>query len=383
MRMAQVTPVYPPQRGGTGQVAFEYTERLRRRGHDVQVFTPSYGHTSGDPDYVHRVPPLFHVGNAAFAPALYRRLGGFDLVHLHYPFFGGSEPTVLRKALAGDHALITSYYMDAIASGVKGRFFQMHQAMVLPWVLSRSDRVLVSSIDYARHSALVATAGALDRVETHPFGIDLDRFHPGADPELRGSLGIPAGEPLLLFVGGLDPAHHFKGFPVLVAALQRLAGERWRLLVVGDGALRGSFEALVAAHGLADRVHFAGNVTDAALPACYRAADIHVFPSTGGGEAFGLVAAEAAASGIPTIASNLPGVRTVVLDGETGLLVPPGQHADLSASLRRLIADANLRATLGGQARAHAETAFCWEPLIDRLEETYASAVASHRARAT
>jgi glycosyltransferase involved in cell wall biosynthesis len=364
-------------------VAYEYTERLRRRGHAVQVFTPSYRHTSGDPDYVHRVPPLFHVGNAAFAPALYGRLDGFDLVHLHYPFFGGSEPTVLRKAITGDHALVTSYYMDAIASGVKGRVFQVHQAIVLPWVLSRSDRVLVSSIDYARHSALAAIAGTLERVETHPFGVDLDRFHPGAEPEMRASLGIAADTPVLLFVGGLDPAHHFKGFPALVAALQRLNDLPWHLLVVGDGALRGSFEALVAAHGLASRIHFAGNVTDAALPTWYRAADIHVFPSTGGGEAFGLVAAEAAATGIPTIASNLPGVRTVVLDGESGLLVAPGDHAALAESLRAVIADTNLRTTLGRQARARAETVFCWEPLIDRLEETYASAVASHRAGAT
>ena len=120
------------------------------------------------------------------------------------------------------------------------------------------------------------------------------------------SLGIAPEEPMVLFVGALDPAHHFKGFPVLVDALQGLTGSGWRLVVVGDGSLRASFEILAATHGLAGRVHFAGDVADESLPRYYRLADIHVLPSTARAEAFGLVVLEAAASGAPTIASSLP-----------------------------------------------------------------------------
>jgi glycosyltransferase involved in cell wall biosynthesis len=377
--IAQVSPVYPPDRGGTGAVAFEYTERLRRRGYSVDVFTPRYRDVHGDPEYVHRVPALIRLGNAAFAPTLYRRLDGFDLVHLHYPFFGGSEPTVLRKALTRDHVLVTSYYMDATAGGLKGRIFQWHQALFLRWVLSRSDRLLVSSLDYARHSALATIPGVLERLETHPFGVDLDRFHPGVEPELRAALRIAVDAPVLLFVGGIYPAHHLMGLHLLIDALGSIAELPWHAVIVGDGSSRPGFEGAVAARGLQSRVHFAGNVDDAALPRYYRLADVHLFPSTGAGEAFGLVAVEAAASGVPTVASNLPGVRKVVLDGETGLLAPPGDAANLRHAIATLVQDRARRTQLGRSARNRAETEFAWDPLIDRLEQTYANALAMRR----
>lgn len=378
MKIAQVTPVYPPHRGGTGQVAYEYTERLRQRGHAVHVFTPSYRPVEHDPPFVHRVPSPLHVGNAAFTPALYHRLTGFDLVHLHYPFFGGAEPTVLRKAIKGEHALVLSYYMDATAGGVKGLIFDAHRRVVLPWILSHADRILVSSLDYARTSALAHVKGALERVEAHPFGVDVDRFHPGTEPALRASLGIAPDAPVMLFVGGLDPAHHFKGFPVLVDALHGLHDLPWHLVVVGDGTLRARFEALVHSRSLGDRVRFAGNVSDDALPRYYRLADFHVFPSTARAEAFGLVALEAAATGIPTIASNLPGVRTVVLDRDTGLHVSPHDSSTLREAIRLLLAQHELRLRLGRRARERVESECSWDPLIDRLEQTYHAAVASH-----
>lgn len=377
MRIAHVVPVYPPARGGTGHVAHEYTERLRGRGHSVEVFTPRYHHVERDPPYVHRVRALLRAGNAAFVPSLFRRLRSFPLVHLHYPFFGGAEPTALCRALARDQTLVLSYYMDAVAPGLKGRLFDLHRRVLLPWMLARADAVLVSSTDYAEHSALALVHGALERVEVHPFGVDLERFHPGEERDLRMSLGIAPEEPVVLFVGALDPAHHFKGFPVLVEALQGLTDVRWRLVVVGEGLLRARFETLAASRGLAGRVHFAGDVADEVLPRYYRLADIHVLPSTERAEAFGLVVLEAAASGVPTIASSLPGVRTIVLDGETGLHVPPGDPAGLQAALRVLLDQSDLRRRLGQGARARAVARSSWEPLIDRLDETYRSSAAA------
>ena len=118
--------------------------------------------------YVERAPSALHVGNASVTPSLYHRLSGFDLVHLHYPFFGGAEPTALHKAIGHDHALVLTYHMDAVAHGLKGRLFDLHQRLVLPWILARADAGLVSSIDYAEHSALARVNGAVGRVEVHP-----------------------------------------------------------------------------------------------------------------------------------------------------------------------------------------------------------------------
>jgi len=118
-------------------------------------------------------------------------------------------------------------------------------------------------------------------------------------------------------------------------------------------------------------MHFMGNISDAELPRYYRMADIHLFPSTERAEAFGLVALEAAASGVPCIASDLPGVRSVVLHGETGVLVPPGDAEKLREAIVLLLDQTELRQKFGFSARKRAEAEFAWEPLISKLVETY------------
>lgn len=379
--IAQIVCTYPPYRGGMGQVAFEYTERLRARGYNVHVFTTRQHAAVEDPEYVHRLPSILHVGNAGVMPSLYRRLSGFDLVHLHYPFYGGAEPVIVRKALRHNQGLVMTYHMDATASGLKGALFGAHRRILLPWIVGRADRILASSDDYLKTSALAEIDGTFDRVEIHPFGIDLDRFHPGTDDEFKRRLGARVDVPTFLFVGGLDSAHHFKGLSVLIDAFDQLVDESWQALIVGDGNLRPSFEALVRARGLRDRVLFLGNVADRDLPRVYRCADIHVFPSTRRAEAFGLVALEAAASGIPTIASSLPGVRTVVQDGSTGLLVPPEDVSELVKAMKLLLEQTDVRKRFGHGARAHAEQKFAWDPLMNQLEQTYQSVLSQQSAR--
>lgn len=371
MKIAQVVCTYPPYRGGMGSVAAEYTEGLRALGHRVHVFTPKYRKVADDPEYVHRVPSPIHVGNAGVVPSLFHRMKGFDVVHLHYPFFGGAEPVVIRKALRPNQALVMTYHMDAVASGLKGKIFNMHRRMLFPWIAERANRILVSSMDYAKTSALADVEGIFARVEELPFGVDLERFSPGKEAALRGELGIAEEVPVLVFVGGLDPAHHFKGLPVLLEALQTLQDLPWQALVIGSGSLRESFAAQAKERGMGERIRFLGNVSNEELPRYFRLADMHVFPSTERAEAFGLVALEAAASGIPSIASDLPGVRTVVLDGETGLHVPPGNSGELAKAIRLLLEEPGVRERFGLSARKRAESDFAWAPLIKQLEQTY------------
>ncbi|MBT5808717.1 glycosyltransferase family 4 protein [Candidatus Uhrbacteria bacterium] len=381
-KIAHVVCSYPPYRGGMGNVAFEYVERLRARGMNVHVFTTKQGGKEvDDPRYVHRIPGVLNIGNAGVLPSLFHRLSGFDLVHLHYPFYGGAEPTIVRKAMRHDQGLIMTYHMDAVASGAKGAIFSAHRRLLFPWLINRVDRILVSTQDYADTSALAEIDRVMDRVEVHPFGVDLDRFYPGTDDDIRSLHKVKHGAPVMLFVGGLDSAHHFKGVHVLIDALEKLGQHEWHCLIVGSGDLKESYEKAVAEKGLASRVSFAGNVSDDDLPRYYRAADMHLFPSTKRAEAFGIVAAEAAASGIPTIASDLPGVRIVVRDGDTGLLVPPENVEELSTAILLLLEQSDLRERFGLSARQHAMQSFDWEPLIDKLVETYDSVLGQQSAR--
>jgi glycosyltransferase involved in cell wall biosynthesis len=313
-------------------------------------------------------------------PSLFHRLSGFDLVHLHYPFFGGAEPVIVRKAMRPDQGLVMTYHMDAAADGMKGALFSAHRRLLFPWLVNRVDRILVSSFDYADHSAL-AELDVRDRIEEHAFGVDLVRFSPGEDRSLAEQLKIPEKAPKLLFVGGLDTAHAFKGLPQLLGALTDVRNEEWHLVVVGDGNLKETYVAQAMDHGLQSRVTFVGGVPPEDLPRYYRLADVHLFPSTKRSEAFGLVALEAAASGIPTIASDLPGVRTVVEDGATGLLVPPGDRGALTRAILVFLEQPDLRQRLGLSARNSAEQKYAWDPLITRLEATYDSVLGQQSSR--
>ncbi|MCX6714638.1 MAG: glycosyltransferase family 4 protein [Candidatus Uhrbacteria bacterium] len=388
-KIAQVVCTYPPYHGGMGKVAFEYTERLRARGYNVHVFTSQMenpllakeGAGGGrDPEYIHRIPAILSIGNAGVMPSLFNRLKGFDLVHVHYPFFGGAEPVIVRKALRHDQGLVMTYHMDAVATGFRGAIFEAHKQVLFPWIANRCDRILVSSKDYYESSALAKLDSVKDRVEIHPFGVDLKTFSPGVEEDLQMQLGISKTVPVLLFVGGLDRAHHFKGLPVLLESLKDLS-QPFHLVVVGSGDLKATYEVLVRMHHLETRVTFVGSVSNEDLPRYYALADVFVFPSVRRAEAFGLVALEAAACGVPTIASSLPGVRSVVLDGDTGLLVTPEDVGALRGAIELLLTRTDLREQLGRSARLHAEAHFSWEPLMTQLEATYKSVLEQQSKR--
>jgi glycosyltransferase involved in cell wall biosynthesis len=204
--------------------------------------------------------------------------------------------------------------------------------------------------------------------ELVPHGVDVRRFIPAALPE-RGPLR-------LLAVGRCVEK---KGFAVLIEAVAGL-DVAFDLQVIGDGPLRAPLEHSVAARGLADRVRFAGSLTHHELPAAYAAADVVVAPSIedADGDRDGLpnVVLEAMASGRPVIASEIAAIASAVRDGETGLLVAPGDPLALRVALERVARDRALASAMGAAARTLVQQEFelgaCTTRLLDCLESAYA-----------
>jgi lipopolysaccharide/colanic/teichoic acid biosynthesis glycosyltransferase len=167
---------------------------------------------------------------------------------------------------------------------------------------------------------------------------------------------------------------------VLLRALQGLAA---RAVVVGDGPCRASLESLAAELGVADRVTFAGQVTDETRRDWYRSADVFVLPSVSRQETFGMVQVEAMLSGLPVVSTALPtGVPWVNQDGETGLVVAPGDADALRSALASLAASPERRRRLGAQARSRALATFTAEQMCDGAYEVYREAAASARLQA-
>ncbi len=345
MRIAQVVCVYPPERGGIGQVAKDYTEALRARGHEVVVF-----HSGSD-----RVALRF--GNARLFFSLLWRLRSFDLVHLHYPFYGAQVFTAIACRLF-KIPLVATFHMRATGTGIKGWIFWLSRILGEGPILRTAKRLFVSSADYLSAQGVVHPS-----VIELPFGADEHLFFPNALER--------ASQPTLLFVGGMDSAHYFKGIPILLRALVHVSTPGVVLELVGDGNLRGVFETLAKRLGLQDRVRFLGALSDEDKAKAYRRAWVHLLPSTTKAEAFGIVTVESALSGTPSIVSDLPGVRTVVEHGVTGFITPPSDADRLAVLLNEVLASPDRLALLGRNASVRARERYAPAVLFDRLESCY------------
>ncbi len=377
MKIIHLACVAPPEIGGIGVAAMREVSGLRAVGEDATLIAPEVANHNStnvnhDRSFLHRVKPLFRFGNASMLTGLRDQLKRADVIHLHYPFYGTAEPILMSARNLPP--IVVTFHMDATAKGWTGWMMNLHRWLIQPWILPSTKRVLVSSFDYARQSSLRNFFRKHpERVEELPLGVDTHLYSPG--PSRRERFLVPEDAPCVLFVGGLDAAHAFKGVELLLEAMTKLDAKT-HLLIVGDGDRRVFFEDLARTKGIAERVHFLGRIDDASVVDAYRTADVLAFPSTSAAEAFGLVALEAQACGKPVVASDLPGVRTVVKRDETGKLVPVGDMLALSSALRDILSDAELRERLGRQARVHAE-AYAWDRHIDRLREIYKNVCAS------
>lgn len=366
LRIAIVTPVYPPYRGGIGTVADHDARCLRVLGVDVDVFTPTYKDSARVETGITRLQPFYAWGNGAVLFELIQKLRGYDIVHLHYPFFG-SDILAAFAARLWNIPLVATYHMRPKASGILGLTFRAYRAVLEPFIFRAAKVLFVSSKEYAQEHGVRHS-----HIEALPFGVDTERFTPGDRGAARRSFGMQEDVPTILFVGGLDRAHYFKGVNVLLAACAAMTGP-WQLLIVGDGNNRKSFEALAANLGISDRTHFAGSVPFEDLPRAYQAADVHVLPSIDRSEAFGLVTLEAMSSGVPSIVSDLPGVRSLIVPDETGTLVVPGDTVSLTKELERFCGNEDFASRCGENARVRACALYDERILAKRLLGVYNS----------
>lgn len=383
MRIAHIAPVFPPYRGGMGAVAYHQARALAAAGAAVTVLTPKGSPPRLRPEGVELIElrPLLAHGNGACLPQVLWRAADFDVVHLHYPFFGTAELLAARQAARGRSRrgprLVLQYQMDAIGVHWKARVFDWHRRTMLPFVLRTADAIIVTSTDYA-DSSFLARAGppVAPRLVAIPGGVDLAAFSPAADRGAARRRLALSERPMVFFLARLDRAHYFKGLHVLIEALAQIPEAD--LVVGGDGEWRAQYEQQ-ARHRLGARARFVGDVPDEELPSYYRAADVVAVPSIDRTEAFGLVVLEALACGTPVVASRLPGVRTLIDHGRTGYLVSPGDPIELAARLAECLRERPARAA---QVDAFPRQRFGWPAIADELLALYRRVIAGEAVRA-
>lgn len=284
-----------------------------------------------------------------------------DLVHAHL----GEDLAVVPLALlaAGWHrrplvlTVHTSVRHTLVGGGLRG------------WVLKgvggwweavgerRADAVIALT---PRLAGLLAGVGVPERrVHVIPSGVS-DGLFDGAGRAAPKDL---PPRPRVLFLGRL---HNQKGVDVLVRALVAMPGVH--LVVAGDGPERRALHRLVERLGLTDRVRFLGFVPRTEVPGLLASADVLALPSRY--EEMGTAVLEGFRAGVPVVAADTGGVSSMVSDGVTGLLVPPGQPAALGAALQRVLRDQALARRLVTQGRQRSRD-YSWETLADRVLDVY------------
>lgn len=386
LRIVHVTATFPPYRGGTGNVCYHNARELAQRGHEVHVLTAAMQgaalHERYDGVIVHRLHPIVQIGNAPVLPSLLRMLRGFDVIHLHYPFILGAE-LVRFATLLYRTPLVVSFHNDLIGEGACARFFASYQYLSALLTVRWAARLCAVSLDHYESSRLrrVLTEQHPMAVEL-PNGVDTERFCPTeAAVAMRERYGIPSEARLVLFVAALDRAHHFKGLDRLLEAISYLP-PHVHLVVIGDGDLRQRYERQAIKLGIRERVVFVGAIDHTETPPFFRSADVTVLPSSPP-ESFGLVLIESLACGTPVVASNIPGVRTVVDHGNDGLLVESGNVKALTEAIQHLLSDETIRRRMGEHGRSRATTYYDWKHIGTRLEMIYQQVLSDMRVNAS
>jgi D-inositol-3-phosphate glycosyltransferase len=305
--------------------------------------------------------------------------GHYDVVHSHYWLSG--QVGALARDRWGVPLVHTMHTMakvknDALAVGDTPE--PVARIIGEEQVVEAAD-VLVANTDIEAKQLINLYDADPGRVEVVHPGVDLELFRPRDRAASRAALGIPAGAHVLLFAGRIQP---LKAPDVLLRAVAELLaqtpGLRSRLVVPVVGGPSGtglehpeSLAQLTAELGLEDVVRFVPPVAQAELATWCSAATLVAVPSYN--ESFGLVAAEAQATGTPVVAAAVGGLTTVVRDGHSGLLVDGHEARDWAAAIRRLVEDDALHARLSAGAVEQARL-FAWERTAERTLEVYEQA---------
>ena len=298
--------------------------------------------------------------------------GGADVVHANY-WLSGVVAHRIKHAL--DIPFVSTFHTLARVKAEGGDPEPGWRDTTEAELINCADAICVSCVEEEQQFRRLY-GDPRGRIEIVAPGVEHAFFAPGERTGARAAIDAPVDVPVILFVGRIQP---LKGPDVAIRALYELGRPDAQLMIVGgasgaegDGEVERARQ-LVDELGLHDRVHFVSPQPHHILSSYYRAADVVIVPSRS--ESFGLVALEAAACGIPVVASAVGGLQSLVDHGETGFLVARRDPADFAAAINRILDDPLLAASMSVASAARAKR-YTWSFAAARLRRLYADLTA-------
>ncbi len=377
MRKIRVVHILEATIGGTRKHLRDLVTRIDRNRFDVDVicsplrdphFAVDVETMRADGAQVHLVDMARGISPLRDWPAYKHvrellREGNYDIAHAHSAKAGILGRYAARAA--GVPHIVYTPHVFPFSMRVGGLKRNLYRALERR-AASFTDRIIAVS-EGDREAALDAELCDADRIALIENGLDLSRFDAAlARPVSRDSLGLGDSDVVIGFFGRLSEQ---KQPALLVPALPRIRDEipTAKVLYIGDGELRDETESLAERLGVRDGVVFAGHREDA--PALYPAIDVLALPSLW--EAAPYVLLEAMAAGKPIVASNIPGCRNIVRDGETGRLFPPGDLTALVEMVCDVLTLPDRGRAMGDAGRALVEEHFTLQQCVERTQDLY------------
>ena len=392
MRVLFVSDVYFPRVNGVSTSIRTFRQDLATCGVETLLVVPSYDQSATSDERARDESGILRVASSGVPKdpedrrmrwgALNRVLasiprGHVDLVHIHTPFI--AHYAAARFARNTGIPCVATYHT----------FFEEYLHHYVPVLPRRIGRFLARSFTRSQCDdvqALIAPSdpmrdvlleyGVSTPIHVLPTGLPADRFNPGIGERFRTQAQIPAGRPLVTYVGRVAHEKNIEFLVNVFVEVRRTVTDAM-LVIAGEGPARESLRQMVVRLGLERDVHFAGYLDrNTALLDCYAAANVFVFASRT--ETQGLVLLEAMAQGAPIVSTAELGTRSILKTG-CGALVVEEQLQPFSAAVVRLLQDETLRSDLSERGRAYART---WSSAImaRRLADLYESLRLSPRA---
>ena len=252
------------------------------------------------------------------------------IIVFHFPSF---QPEVVIKNIKGYK--ICLYHADIVGKGLVG---SLYNKIIVSRFLNSMDKIVVTSPNIIKSSPMLKNR---NNIEIIPLGIDINHFNisiKNRREELIESFGTDQDTQIILFVGRLA---RYKGIDILIKSLSSMNTKYKLVLVTNDCPKK--FKVLIEDLGVGDRIRFYKNIGYEELPSFYNSADVFCMPSTDRGEAFGLVAIEAMACGVPVVTTELgTGTSYHNIDGVTGRVVKPGDEVGLKEAIIDICNNKNL-----------------------------------------
>lgn len=362
MKIAQVVCIYPPSTGGIGMSAFKL-QKIISVEQQSTVFTISHKKKEEDKQKSAEViylKPFFKLGYGAIPFSLLTKLKSFDLIYFHYPFFGTAFIIYLFKILYPKKKLVIHYHMDVKHKNILFKILSWPEKLIENSLFKKSSTIVSASLDYIKNSQIKNIYKKYpEKFKEIPFSINTNEFFP--KPESK--------ENIILFVGGLDKAHYFKGVNILIQAFSKLENQEYRLKIIGEGDQKDKFINLCQELKIGNKVEFLGKLEKDELIKNYQQAKVTILPSINSNEAFGIVLIESLSCGTPVIASNLPGVRSVFENEKSGLTIETNNVLDLKEKIESLINNPENLVLMEIEARKLAENKYSQEKFEQNIKE--------------